>query len=220
MTHQDRRRIAAGLAGRLTYAEIARQLARPTSTISREIARNGGPGGYEPERAHRATARRARRGGPVSAPVSSAATVDAAQEKIIELAVRSGLPRTIARVHMDLLMSETGTRTAAELSRRLEISPASVSASVNFLIDTGYVRRERDPRRRRDRYVVDDQAWYHAVVISSRQTLETARAALAAAATIAPDDPVGRRLSKAGTFLERVMLDSIESADRSRSLLT
>jgi DNA-binding transcriptional ArsR family regulator len=217
LTQQDRHRIAAGLADRLSYAEIARRLDRPTSTISREVGRNGGPGDYRPQRAHRATVQRARRGTP--APARADEPPDGTMDEIIELAVRAGLPRMTARVHVDLLLSEDGRRTAAELTRRLKVSPASVSVAVNFLVQHGYVRRERDPRRRRDVYVVDDDAWYHSVVVGSRGTLETARASMAAAETIGLDSPVGQRLAKAGTFLERVIVDTMESADRWRGLL-
>ncbi|MFF4159233.1 hypothetical protein [Streptomyces sp. NPDC001678] len=63
------------------------------------------------------------------------------------------------------------------------------------------------------------EAWYHSVVISARQTLETARAAMAAAETSGPDGPVGQRLTRAGTFLERITLDMLESADLWRTLL-
>ncbi|MEW2556860.1 helix-turn-helix domain-containing protein, partial [Streptomyces zhihengii] len=62
LTQQERQRIAAGLADGLSYAEIGRRLERPTSTISREVSRNGGPGRYRPQQAHLATVRRARRG--------------------------------------------------------------------------------------------------------------------------------------------------------------
>ena len=141
------------------------------------------------------------------------------EEEIIEMAVRTGLPRMTARVHLDLLLSEDGRRTAAELTRRLKVSPASISVAVNYLVQQGYVRRERDPRRRRDLYVVDDDAWYHSIVISSRQTLEAARAAMAAAETSGLDRPVGQRLARGGAFLERVSLDIMESADRWRALL-
>lgn len=218
MTQQERQRIATGLADGLSYAEIARRLDRPTSTISREVGRNGGPGGYRPQQAHRDTVQRARRGTP--APPRSAGSQDSAtEEEIIELAVRSGMPRTTARVHVDLLLSEDGRRTAAELARRLNVSPASVSVAVNFLVQQGFVQRERDPRRRRDIYVIDDDAWYHSIVVSARQTLDSARAAITAAETIGSDSPVGQRLTRAGTFLERVTLDMMESADRWRSLL-
>ncbi|SEE22518.1 MarR family protein [Streptomyces sp. KS_5] len=218
LTQQDRHRIAAGLADGLSYAEIARRLDRPTSTVSREVGRNGGPGAYRPQQAHRATVERARRSTP--APPRAAGTQgDAMEEEIIELAVRSGMPRMTARVHVDLLLSEDGRRTAAELTDRLKVSPASVSGAVNFLVQQGYVRRERDPQRRRDVYVIDDAAWYHSVVISARLTLDSARAATAAAQSVGPDQPVGQRLAKAGAFLERVTLDLIESADRWRPLL-
>ncbi|WP_030608058.1 helix-turn-helix domain-containing protein [Streptomyces sclerotialus] len=219
LTQQERQCIATGLADGLSYAEIARRLGRPTSTISREVARNGGPGDYRPQQAHQATVQRARRGTP--APPRAAGVPDGAVEaEIIETAVRSGLPRMTARVHVDLLLSEDGRRTAAELTRRLKVSPASVSVAVNFLVEQGYVRRERDPQRRRDIYVVDDEAWYHSIAISSRQTLEAARAAMAAAETLGLDTPVGQRLARGGTFLERVIQDMMESADRWRGLLT
>lgn len=218
MTHQDRARIAAGLTDGLSYAEIARRLDRPTSTVSREVARNSGPRGYRPQQAHQATVQRARRGTPAP-PRAAGAPAGAMEEEIIELAVRSGMPRTTARVHVDLLTSEDGRRTAAELTRRLKVSPASVSVAVNFLVQHGYVRRERDPQRRRDIYLVDDEAWYHSIAISAQQTLESARAAMAAAEALGLDTPVGQRLTKAGTFLERVIQDMTESADRWRGLL-
>ncbi|WP_433557425.1 helix-turn-helix domain-containing protein [Pseudonocardia xinjiangensis] len=218
LTQQDRQRIAAGLAARLSYAEIARRLDRPTSTISREVGRNGGPHGYRPQQAHRATVQRARRGTPAP-PRATESPVGAVAEEIIEMAVRTGLPRMTARVHLDLLLSEDGRRSAAELTRRLNVSPASVSVAVNYLVQHGYVRRERDPQRRRDIYVVDDGAWYHSVVLGAQQTLESARAATAAAEKLGLDRPVGQRMARTGAFLERVSLDVIESADRWRALL-
>jgi len=61
LTRADRRQIAAGLEQGLDYAAIARRLGRPTSTVSREVARNGGPGRYRADLAHLATTHRARR---------------------------------------------------------------------------------------------------------------------------------------------------------------
>ncbi|WP_067825787.1 GbsR/MarR family transcriptional regulator [Actinomadura kijaniata] len=219
LTQQDRQRIAAGLNDGLSYREIARRLDRPASTITREIARNGGPAGYRPQQAHRATVQRARRGTPAP-PRAAAPSVAATEQETIEMAVRAGMPRTAARVHHDLLLAEDGRRTAAELARRLNVSPASVSVAVNFLVQHGYARRERDPRRRRDIYVIDDDAWYRAIVTSRMQTIETVRATMAVAEEYGLDSPVGRRLARTATFLERVSLDMIESADRWRALLT
>ncbi|MBT8452363.1 MAG: helix-turn-helix domain-containing protein, partial [Deltaproteobacteria bacterium] len=39
---EERERISRGLARGHSYAELGRQLGRPTSTISREVRRNGG----------------------------------------------------------------------------------------------------------------------------------------------------------------------------------
>src|SRR4051812_18959034 len=61
LTQQERQQIAAGLADGLAYAEIARRLDRPTSTITREVMRNGGPTGYRAELAHRAAQQRTHR---------------------------------------------------------------------------------------------------------------------------------------------------------------
>ncbi|MEU9115108.1 helix-turn-helix domain-containing protein, partial [Streptomyces sp. NPDC048483] len=58
LTQAERQQIAVGLADGLAYAEIARRLARPTSTITREVTRNGGPTGYRADLAHRATQQR------------------------------------------------------------------------------------------------------------------------------------------------------------------
>ncbi|NUP60811.1 MAG: helix-turn-helix domain-containing protein [Nonomuraea sp.] len=219
LTQQDRERIASGLADKLSYGQIARRLGRPTSTIAREITRNGGPAAYRAQQAHQATIQRARRGTPAP-PHAATPPVATMEQEIIEMAVRAGMPRTAARVHHDLALSEDGRRTAAELTRRLKVSPASVSVAVNFLVQQGFVRRERDLRRRRDIYVIDDDAWYHAIMISERQTLQTARATLAVAETYGLDSPVGQRLAKTAAYLERVSLDIMEAADRWRTLLT
>lgn len=61
LTQQERQQIALGVADGLAYAEIARRLDRPTSTVTREVMRNGGPTAYRADVAHRATERRAHR---------------------------------------------------------------------------------------------------------------------------------------------------------------
>jgi hypothetical protein len=66
LTQQEHRQIALGLADGLAYAEIARRLDRPISTITREVMRNGSPTGYRADLSHRATERRAHRRRPAS----------------------------------------------------------------------------------------------------------------------------------------------------------
>ncbi|PRX52287.1 MarR family protein [Nonomuraea fuscirosea] len=218
MTRQDRQRIAVGLAEGRSYAEIARRLGRPTSTISREVGRNGGPGDYRPERAHQAAARRARRGIPARSPEPQDRTALEVAEGAVEMAVGMGLPKMVARVLIGLWLSEDGRLTAAELSRRLNVSPASISMAVGYLTRQGLIRRERDPQRRRDIYVVDDDAWYHSTMISARQTLAAAEITKAAGQALGLDTPVGRRLARGGAFLERISLDALASAERWRDL--
>jgi len=74
LTRQDRQHIAAALADGVGYAEIGRRLGRPTSTVSREVARNGGPGGYRADQAQLATGRRVRRRRPSGAAPARGAT--------------------------------------------------------------------------------------------------------------------------------------------------
>src|SRR6185312_3605696 len=66
LTQQERQQISQGLADDLAYAEIARRLDRPTSTITREVLRNGGPTAYRAELTHRATERRTHRRRPAA----------------------------------------------------------------------------------------------------------------------------------------------------------
>src|SRR5688500_15570072 len=120
LTQDDRRRIASGLADGLGYAEIARALGRPTSTISREVSRNGGPGGYRAEHAHLATSRRARRS-TLARPQELPATVDAFGrdpeavrdfvDRFAALMVQTGVPRMAARVFASLVTTDSGTLT-------------------------------------------------------------------------------------------------------------
>lgn len=61
LTLDEREEIALGIASKRSFADIARQLGRPTSTVSREVDRNGGAGRYRATEAQRATDQRARR---------------------------------------------------------------------------------------------------------------------------------------------------------------
>jgi IS30 family transposase len=58
---RDREEIRVGLDVGESFASIARRVGRPTSTVSREVARNGGRGEYRAWRADRQACERARR---------------------------------------------------------------------------------------------------------------------------------------------------------------
>jgi len=61
MGAEEREAIGLAIAREESLAEVARRLGRPTSTVSREVHRNGGRCGYRASRAQRASDERARR---------------------------------------------------------------------------------------------------------------------------------------------------------------
>ncbi|MFC9995335.1 helix-turn-helix domain-containing protein [Nocardia sp. NPDC127526] len=224
LTANDRRQIAAGLAQGLDHAEIARRLGRPTSTISREVARNGGPGRYRADLAQLATTHRARRTPrpvappPISEPAGPAPEVAAAIMRDLTAAlVETGVPRTAAAILACLFTAESGSRTAAELAQHLQVSAATVSQAVGLLEAQGLLLRGRDPHSRRQRYFLDDDAGMRTVLASARANQRLAATAHRAAHTFGPDTPAGARLAAAAEFLEQVGNDIIRSAERRRA---
>src|SRR5262245_33466862 len=124
LTQQERQQIALGVSDGLAYAEIARRLDRPTSTITREVMRNGGPSAYRAGVAHRATERRAHRRsraarrGPEALAHTSGRDLDAVrdyEETFTTILMQSGLPRMMSRVLVCLYTTDSGSLTASEL---------------------------------------------------------------------------------------------------------
>ncbi|MGK5637792.1 helix-turn-helix domain-containing protein [Streptomyces sp. URMC 126] len=227
LTQQERRQIALGLADGLAYAEIARRLDRPTSTVTREVMRNGGPAGYRADVAHRATEQRAHRRrqpaarGPEAAPQPygrDAEAVRAYEEVFTAVLVRSGTPRMMARVLACLCLSDTGSLTASELVRRLRVSPGSVSKAVAFLEEQGLVRRERDGGRR-ERYVVDDDVWYQSMMASARGTTQLAATARDGVAVLGRGTPAAVRMENIARFLDFISESIVRAAEQAREVL-
>jgi hypothetical protein len=206
LTNQDRRRIAAGLAAGLGYAEIARRLGRPTSTVSREVTRNGGGGEYRADRAHRATGQRARRK-PPSTP-AAVGTPDEARgfaDEFAEVMVRTGLPRMAARVFAALVTTDSGALTAAELVGGLRVSPASVSKAVGYLAGLELVRRERTGRH--ERYLIDDDLWLRTWLTSAKTNAALAETAQRGVETFTAGTPTGARLDHMRRFFAQLSED-------------
>ncbi|MEU1390895.1 MULTISPECIES: MarR family transcriptional regulator [unclassified Nonomuraea] len=227
LTYQDRRDIAAGLAAGLTYSVIARGLQRPASTVTREIMRNGGPVGYRADQAHQATKRRARRrtsAPPTLSPAPPAAAMhgraaEAVQdfrERLAAVLGRAGLPSMVSRVLACLYATDTGSLTSAELVQQLRVSPASISKAIGYLEKQELIRRERDPRRRRDRYVIDEEVWYQAVLDSARVNAELADITEQGAKVLGATTPGGARLQDVSQFLGHVNHDIVRSANHWR----
>lgn len=221
LTHEDRRQIADGLACGLGYAEIARRLDRPTSTVSREVIRNGGPYRYHSRRAQRATEQRARRRKrpAASAPVTDSDTVTREYlDELGALITRTGIPRTAANVMTALYVGDTAGLTAADLAQRLHVSPATISSAVGLLETQGLIRRERNGSGRRDRYIIDEDAWVQATLASAQQIQDLARAARRGISVFGAANPAGSRLHTMSEFLEFVGHDMVASAERWREV--
>lgn len=209
LTHQDRREIGAGLTEGLGYAEIARRIGRPTSTISREVTRNGGPRAYRVDHAHLATGRRARRRRkaphrepalPADAYGRDPSVVRDFAEQLAALMVRTGVPRMAARVLAALITDDSGSLTASDLVQRLRVSPASVSLAVGYLEGLEVIRRVREPGQRRERYVIDDDVWLQAWLTSAQQHAMWAKTAQRGVDVLDAATPAGARLAHMSQF--------------------
>ncbi|GIM96632.1 GbsR/MarR family transcriptional regulator [Paractinoplanes toevensis] len=228
LTQQERQQIALGLADGLAYAEIARRIDRPTSTVTREVMRNGGPTAYRAELAHHATERRthrrkqgAARGGPAAAPLAHGrdpAAMQEYEELFTTALIAAGTPKMMARVMACLYTTDEGSLSASELVQRLRVSPASISKAVAFLESQGLVRRERDERRR-DLYVVDDDVWYQAMIASARSNAQIIVIARQGVDILGRDTPAAARLENIARFLDFVSESITRAAELGRELL-
>ncbi|TDB76403.1 helix-turn-helix domain-containing protein [Micromonospora sp. KC723] len=227
LTQQERQQIALGLADGLAYAEIARRLDRPTSTISREVMRNGSPTAYRADLAHRATERRARRRRqpaargpqpPEQAHGRDPEAVREYEETFTTLLMQQGVPKMMSRVLTCLLTTDAGSLTAAELVGHLQVSPASVSKAVAFLESQGLIRRERDERRR-DRYLVDDDVWYQSMMAAARSHAQLAETARQGVAILGTETPAAVRLENIARFVDFVAESITRAAEQARDIL-
>ncbi|MFE3223426.1 hypothetical protein [Nocardia sp. NPDC059228] len=99
------------------------------------------------------------------------------------------------------------------------MSPATVSAAVGYLQEQALIRRDRDPGSRRDRYVIDESAWYRATLAGARTNERLAAMARDGADALGSATPAGVRLLDMSEYLERVGLDMVRSAERWRAHL-
>jgi DNA-binding transcriptional ArsR family regulator len=226
LTQQERREIASGLADGLAYAEIARRLDRPTSTITREVMRNGGPTAYRADLAHRATEHRARSRraaprdpkAPPEARGRDAEAVHEYEELFTTVLMGSGMPKMMSRVMACLTITDSGSLTASELAERLQVSPPSVSKAIAFLESQGFVRRERDERRR-DLYIVDDDIWYQSMMASARSTAHVVEVARQGVGVLGPGTAAASRLENVARFLDFVGESLARAAEQAREIL-
>jgi predicted transcriptional regulator len=227
LAQPDRQQIELGLADGLAYAEIARRLDRPTSTITREVLRNGGPTAYRAGLAHRAAEHRARRRkqttprrsqGPSLPHGRDAEAVRGYEEVLATVFMQSSLPRMMARVLASLYTTDDGGLTASEIVGRLQVSPASVSKAVAFLESHGLIRRERG-KRRREHYVVDDDVLYQSMMARVRITAHLGEIVRQGVDILVPGTPAAGRLENIARFFEFVSESIARAAEQARDML-
>ncbi|MFJ9646788.1 helix-turn-helix domain-containing protein [Streptomyces sp. NPDC101206] len=227
LTQQERQQIALGLADSLPYAEIARRIERPTSTVTREVMRNGGPTAYRADLAQRATERRAHRRKPVvsrgveSTPQQHGRDAEAVaeyEETFTTVLMGQGLPKMTARVLTCLFTTDAGSVTASELAQRLQVSPASISKAIAFLESQSLVRRERDERRR-DRYIVDDELFYQSTLAAARANEQLVQTARQGVAVLGRDSAAAARLENIARFLDFIGESILRAAEQAREVL-
>ncbi|MEU1587419.1 helix-turn-helix domain-containing protein [Micromonospora sp. NPDC005710] len=227
LTQQERQQIASGLLDNLPYAEIARRLHRPTSTITREVMRNGGHTAYRADLAHHATERRAQRRRPVTSSGATALPQEHGRdplavaeygETLTTVLMASGVSKMAARVLTYLFITDSGSLTASQLAQRLQVSPASISKAITFLESQSLVRRERDERRR-DRYVIDDDLFYQATIASARANDQLVATARQGVAILGPQTPAAARLENIARFLDFISESIVRAAEQARAVL-
>jgi predicted transcriptional regulator len=123
-------------------------------------------------------------------------------ERFALLLVVAGIPRMPARVFAALLVTEEGSRTAAELAELLRVSPAAISGAVRYLSQVGLVTRGRHPGERRDHYEVTDDLWYEAYANRDKQLEQWSELLGDGAALLGLDSRAGRRLAQTGQFFD------------------
>ncbi|MEJ3652337.1 helix-turn-helix domain-containing protein [Actinomycetes bacterium KLBMP 9759] len=123
--------------------------------------------------------------------------------------VLRGLPRIAAKILAHLYVTDSGSRTAAELAEHLRVSPASISKAVRYLEAQELVQRKREDRR--DHFTVGSEGLIRTWRESLRMNAMWGNAALEGARLMGVDTPAGARLEEVGRFF-RFVVDVMESA--------
>jgi len=140
------------------------------------------------------------------------------EETFTTVLMASGLPKMMSRVLVCLYTTDAGSLTASELVQRLQVSPASISKAITFLEGQDLIRRERDERRR-ERYIVDDDVWYQAMVASARSNAQVVETARQGVGILGPGTPAAARLENIARFLDFVGESITRAAEQAREVL-
>lgn len=128
-------------------------------------------------------------------------------ERFAGVLANSGVPSMSARVMARMLVSPTGTMTAAELAEALQISQPAVSGAVRQLLQVSFISRERLPGSRKDHYRIRDDVF--AAILERRNNAlgEWESSVRSGSDLFGPDTVVGTRLAEAADFFSFIRDD-------------
>ena len=140
-------------------------------------------------------------------PDPSSAEISQFVERFAGVLANSGVPSMSARVMGRMLVSPTGTMTAAELAESLQISQPAVSGAVRQLLQVSFISRERLPGSRKDHYRIRDDVF--AAILERRNDAlgEWESSTRSGADLFGPESPVGHRLAEAADFFAFIRED-------------
>jgi hypothetical protein len=138
-------------------------------------------------------------------------------ERFAALVSDAGVPRMPARVFVALLTADSGRLTAAELSERLQASPAAISGAVRYLVQVNLVSREREPGSRRDVYSVSGDIWYEAMLRREPLLARWQSSLREGIGLIGADTPAGERLTETLAFFDFVQEETPAMLERWRA---
>ncbi|MDX6260145.1 MAG: hypothetical protein QOH84_1833 [Kribbellaceae bacterium] len=140
-------------------------------------------------------------------PEPSPAEISQFVERFAGVLANSGVPTMSARVMARMLVSPTGTMTAAELAEALKISQPAVSGAVRQLIQVSFITRERLPGSRKDHYRIRDDVF--AAILERRNNAlgEWESSVLSGVDLFGEDSVVGRRLTENAEFFAFIRED-------------
>ncbi|TCM42662.1 GbsR/MarR family transcriptional regulator [Kribbella sp. VKM Ac-2568] len=140
-------------------------------------------------------------------PDPSPAEISQFVERFAGVLANSGVPSMSARVMGRMLVSPTGTMTAAELAESLQISQPAVSGAVRQLLQVSFITRERLPGSRKDHYRIREDVF--AAILERRNDAlgEWESSTRSGADLFGPETPVGHRLAEAADFFAFIRED-------------
>ncbi|MGH3735257.1 MAG: GbsR/MarR family transcriptional regulator [Micromonosporaceae bacterium] len=136
-------------------------------------------------------------------------------ERFAMVFAESGIPRMPARVFAYVLAEDAERYTAAELAEGLQVSPASISGAVRYLLQVGLLTREREPGARADHYRIFDEDVWGTITRQRIPVLEVYEQAAAEADEVLPAGSLGaRRMRETREFFAFLRREQPKMMDR------